>query len=218
MFKNTSKSEQTRERILKTAFQVFQEKGFEKATLRDIAATNRMSLGAVYYYFKSKEELLLAFYEQINQQVGKLYRAQGQPATPKGRFEKFMHLKLEVLQPHRRLLRIILKEAVDPESPLCPLAAASRPTLNASLELFREVAGEAGRALWIAHMALLGLWLHDRSQNQQLTRRAVGWVGSLLGWGALLAKVPGTGALRKTMQALIDELIGDEREDHDRAN
>lgn len=210
MFKNTAKSQQTRERILSAAASVFQDKGFERATLRDIAAANGMSLGSVYYYFKSKEELLLAFYEQINDQVDRAYRQQTEAASAAGRFQKLMQTKLELLEPHRRLLRIIMKEAVDPDSPLCPLSLESRPMLHTSLKLFREVGGEAARPLWIVHMALLGLWMHDRTPGYRLTRRAVGWFASLLGWAAKLARIPGISGIQKTMQTLIEDLMGEE--------
>ena len=210
MFKNTAKSQQTRERILSAASAVFQQKGFEKATLRDIAAADGMSLGAVYYYFKSKEELLLAFYEQVNEEVGEAYHRQTPEGSLAGRFQQLMQLKLQILAPHRRLLRIILKEAVDPESPLCPLSESSRPVLRTSLELFREVGGEAARGLWVGHMALLGLWLHDRTPDVRLTHKAISWVATLLTWSTRLAKIPGTSGIKKTLQTLMEELVGEE--------
>jgi len=210
MFKNTTKSQQTRQRILSAASAVFQQKGFEKATLRDIAAANGMSLGAVYYYFKSKEELLLAFYEEVNEQVGEAYRRRAPQGGLASRFEQLMQLKLEILTPHRRLLRIILKEAVDPESPLCPLHEASRPVLRTSLALFREVGGDAARGLWVGHMALLGLWLHDRTPDFRLTHQAISWAGTLLTWSLRLGKIPGTSGIKRTLQTLMEELVGEE--------
>jgi TetR/AcrR family transcriptional regulator, cholesterol catabolism regulator len=46
------------ESILRTAAQVFAEKGYHQASIRDIARETRVSLSGLYYYFKSKEELL----------------------------------------------------------------------------------------------------------------------------------------------------------------
>lgn len=45
-------------RILKAAVSVFAEKGFHRASIREIAATTGISLSGLYYYFKSKDELL----------------------------------------------------------------------------------------------------------------------------------------------------------------
>lgn len=46
------------EHILACATRVFSEKGYEGASIRDIARSSRVSLAGLYYYFRSKEELL----------------------------------------------------------------------------------------------------------------------------------------------------------------
>ncbi|HEX2091324.1 MAG TPA: TetR/AcrR family transcriptional regulator [Longimicrobiaceae bacterium] len=46
------------ESILRTAAQIFAEKGYHQASIRDIARATRVSLSGLYYYFSSKEELL----------------------------------------------------------------------------------------------------------------------------------------------------------------
>ena len=48
----------TRNRILKSAIELFISSGFEKATMREIAKKAGISPGAIYYYFKSKERIL----------------------------------------------------------------------------------------------------------------------------------------------------------------
>lgn len=44
--------------ILKASAAVFAEKGYDRASIRDISAATGVSLSGLYYYFKSKEELL----------------------------------------------------------------------------------------------------------------------------------------------------------------
>ena len=46
------------DRILRCAAQVFADKGYHRASIRDIAQRVGMSLAGLYYYFRSKEELL----------------------------------------------------------------------------------------------------------------------------------------------------------------
>lgn len=46
------------QRILKRASAIFAEKGYHKASIRDISAATGISLSGLYYYFRSKEELL----------------------------------------------------------------------------------------------------------------------------------------------------------------
>jgi len=53
----------TRERLIEAAAAVIGEKGFDRASLEEIAAQAGMTRGAVYGNFKNKEELFLAVIE-----------------------------------------------------------------------------------------------------------------------------------------------------------
>ena len=60
-----------RQRILDAATQVFAEKGFEYATISEIAKEAGMSTGLIYSYFKNKMDVLLSliliFLQTINE-------------------------------------------------------------------------------------------------------------------------------------------------------
>ena len=51
--------EQRREQILKAAVKVFGRKGYERATIADIAREARLAEGSIYNYFKNKADLLV---------------------------------------------------------------------------------------------------------------------------------------------------------------
>ena len=53
----------TRKRLIEAAAEVIAEKGFDRASLEEIAALAGMTRGAVYGNFKNKEELFLALIE-----------------------------------------------------------------------------------------------------------------------------------------------------------
>jgi AcrR family transcriptional regulator len=57
------KRARTRKRLIEAAAAVIGEKGFDRASLEDIAARAGMTRGAVYGNFKNKEELFLALIE-----------------------------------------------------------------------------------------------------------------------------------------------------------
>jgi len=66
MFKKAAtKGETTRQQILDTALRLFRERGFDEATMRDIASEAGVSLGNAYYYFPSKEAIVLAYYDLV---------------------------------------------------------------------------------------------------------------------------------------------------------
>jgi AcrR family transcriptional regulator len=53
-----SKYDQKLVHVLKTSAGVFADKGYHSTSMRDISRATKMSLSGLYYYFKSKEELL----------------------------------------------------------------------------------------------------------------------------------------------------------------
>jgi AcrR family transcriptional regulator len=55
---------QTRERLLQAAGRVFAERGYERATIDDVAAAAGLTKGAVYSSFAAKDELFYALMEQ----------------------------------------------------------------------------------------------------------------------------------------------------------
>lgn len=73
MTKNTSDPIQEqlikarREQILKAAIQVFAEKGFQRATIRDVAKTAGIADGTIYNYFENKTALILGILNYMNE-------------------------------------------------------------------------------------------------------------------------------------------------------
>ena len=66
---NMLKSEATRARILESALATFRERGFEKSTMREIAVAAGVAVGAAYYYFDSKDAIVMAFYQRAQQEM-----------------------------------------------------------------------------------------------------------------------------------------------------
>lgn len=58
-------SNETRERLLNVARELFAQKGFDATTNRDIADGAAITTGAIYHYYSSKAELYLAACEQV---------------------------------------------------------------------------------------------------------------------------------------------------------
>jgi len=61
--------EQTRIRLLESAVDVISEKGFDKASMREIASRADVADATIYNYFSTKEKLLYGYCEYIQQQV-----------------------------------------------------------------------------------------------------------------------------------------------------
>jgi AcrR family transcriptional regulator len=71
--------QEVRDRIVRAALSVFAEHGFHRATMQDIVRASGLSVGAIYTYFKSKSELILAGCDLITDQ--ELAQLNGRLAT-----------------------------------------------------------------------------------------------------------------------------------------
>ena len=58
-------AERTRARILASALSLFVKRGYEKTTFTDIAARLKMTKGAVYWHFETKETLLVELVREM---------------------------------------------------------------------------------------------------------------------------------------------------------
>lgn len=62
--------------ILKSAETLFASEGYHKASMENIADMSEMSVGALYFYFKNKEALLIELIDEIGQLVRKTLGAE----------------------------------------------------------------------------------------------------------------------------------------------
>ena len=65
----TPRQDNRRIQLLDAAARLFNERGFHATSMRDIAKEVGMLSGSIYYHFQSKEEMLLAVYEQGMQRI-----------------------------------------------------------------------------------------------------------------------------------------------------
>jgi AcrR family transcriptional regulator len=107
--------EDRKEQIVDAAIGVFSEKGFARATNRDIAEAAGITAGLIYHYFKSKEELLRAAIERRS--AAGLFRSIDKAMfdlEPEEMLRKLLTQMLEVVEQKRfvALMRVYLPEAI----------------------------------------------------------------------------------------------------------
>lgn len=59
----------TRQRIQDVALELFAEQGYEKTSLREIAEHLDVTKAALYYHFKTKEEILVGIFEDLSRPI-----------------------------------------------------------------------------------------------------------------------------------------------------
>jgi len=73
----------TRARIQHVALEMFAERGYERTSLREIAERLGVTKAALYYHFKSKEDIVRSFTEDYFERIDALIEwGQGQPPSP----------------------------------------------------------------------------------------------------------------------------------------
>ena len=76
-----------RERLVTAAARVLHEQGVEKTTLADIAQAADVPVGNIYYYFKTKDQLVGAAIDAHGQGLQVLIDALGRLSTPQERLK-----------------------------------------------------------------------------------------------------------------------------------
>lgn len=66
-----SRSKETKNKIIKTAVNLFSEKGYNNTSSNEIAAKSGVSIGSFYAYFKDKKQLFLEVFEDYCNHIKK---------------------------------------------------------------------------------------------------------------------------------------------------
>ena len=84
-----------RERLVAAACRVLHEQGVERTTLADIALTADVPVGNVYYYFKTKDQLVEAAIKAHGSNLEAMLSALDRRRTPQRRLKGLVHLWMD---------------------------------------------------------------------------------------------------------------------------
>lgn len=210
-----TRSEQTRENIYQAALRCFRERGFEQATMREIAKEAGVALGAAYYYYASKDALVMDFYQRSqNEFHEELVQSLGRATDFKVRLRTVIEAKFTHFAENRALLRA-LAQHTDPEHPLSPFGKETSAIREGDIAWFRaavegsrlhvpkDLQTYLPRLLWLYQMGLILFWVHDRSPNQARTQALFEKSLSVVVNLVKIASLPPLKPLRKTVLDLV---------------
>ena len=183
--KTRSTSEATRSLILRTALAFFRERGVEAVTMREIAKSADIALGAAYYYFPAKEAIVQAYYDQV--QADHFASVSAQLAEGKHNFLErlkiVLHSKLDILKGDRKLLGALFRYAGEPRHQLSVFGSATQVNRQQSIAVFRLAIGDERMsediraalpvALWALSMGFLLYFIYDDTPQQERTHKLV---------------------------------------------
>ncbi len=196
-----TKSGQTKALVLETALTMFRTKGYAKTTMRAIAAEAGVSLGSTYYYYASKDDLVLELYrESVTEQQAAASTALAGASGLTQRIKAAMHAGIDALTPYHGFGGAFIGSALPPQSPLNPFGEPSREVREAAVGIFSEVVEGAKvpaylrtqlpELLWLGYMGVVLFWVYDRSENQLRTRALVDGVAPLIAKAVGFARLP----------------------------
>jgi AcrR family transcriptional regulator len=214
-----AKSEQTRALIVETALRLFRERGYEATTMRAIAKEAGVSTGNAYYYFGSKEELIQAYYDELQEEHLKACRevlAREREFGP--RLMGVLKARVDTMVPYHAFAGKFFKFAAEPTSPLNPFSADSGPARAAAVAIYREVVDgsslkidaefrqELPELLWLYSMGIVLYWVHDTSpgcrKTYLLVDRTVPLVTKMVG----MSRLPGFKSVTRELVSVIRDV------------
>lgn len=212
--KTTPKSEETRQRILSAALQLFHDRGFEAATMRDIAVEAGVATGAAYYYFPSKDAIVMEFYRRSSDEMQRKIEAALESASGlEDRLLALIRVKWAHFAPHRRIMRSLLRNGADPGYPLSPFSAQTREIRAIDIVWFRRILIDCGLripkdlephlpdVLWFFQMGAIYFWVIDESPNQENSNRLLAIAARSI---ALLIRVSALPLMRPVRKAALE--------------
>src|SRR6266566_3676302 len=215
----TPRAQQTKSTIVEAALALFRERGYEAATMREIASRAGVSTGSAYYYFGSKEELIQEFYAIGHAEHLAASRAVLASQTELGaRLRGTLRALIDVQAPYHAFAATFYKHAAEPDSPLSPFSKESSLARDASIALYREVVdGSSARMtgdvrerlpelLWLYSMGVILYWVHDKSPSCARTYHLIDVTAPVAARLVAATRIPMLRSTVKDITALIDDL------------
>lgn len=101
----------TKDKILNAGVKVFSKKGFDKASVDDIAKEAQTAKGTLYYHFKSKDEILMAIFEQGIEDFSSYLKKKIEKINlPSEKLEILVGAQIDYFSVNRDFCRIFLTE------------------------------------------------------------------------------------------------------------
>jgi AcrR family transcriptional regulator len=219
--KATPKAEETGSRILDAALDLFRQEGFDSATMRDIAQKAGVATGAAYYYYPSKDAIVMDYYQRANAEMQPKIEAALQTARGlEDRLRELIRVKFAQFGPNRGVLRALLKNGADPKHPLSPFSDETKGIRDIDIAWFekilvdcgiripRDLAPELPGVLWFFQMGVIYFWVIDDSPRQARSEKLLDLASKNVATLVRISSIPLMRPVRKLALELIETVKG----------
>lgn len=124
----------TRQAILDAALCLFSDRGFESPTVDDIAAAADTGKGTIYNYFRTKEDILVAYISEQEARVQrKMARLLTRDLDAVSLLTLYLREQFRLKRPYRAFTRVFLSQVVLRGDAISSYLAAMQPAIDATL-------------------------------------------------------------------------------------
>jgi TetR/AcrR family transcriptional regulator, cholesterol catabolism regulator len=166
--RETERFEQRLGEILEHATNVFYEKGYDAASMRDLSRASGMSLAGLYYYFESKDRLLYLIQKHTFETVLRNLKSQLEVVSdPEMRVRVFIQNHLSYFMANRKAMTVLSHEDDTLTSEFgTEILALKREYVHAGIRLVDELKAANNRfanvSSRVAVLSLFGMmnWIY----------------------------------------------------------
>lgn len=184
--------------------------------MRGIAEESGVSLGNAYYYFRSKDEMILSFYRRLQDE--QLIACEGVLATErslKNRISGIIRAQMAVIMPYKKVFASLFKIAADPDNSLNPFSKETSDIREPCIQRFAlvvsgsdekipdDLQNELPFLLWMYHLGIVLFWIYDSSTGSLRTYRLLELSSEIVSNLINLTSMPIMVPLRKSILKLI---------------
>ena len=105
----------TKHLILENALELFAERGFKGTSISDIAKAAGVSKGLAYNYFKSKNDLMLAVFGLLEEEIGAMLIGIEKIDDPYEKLKMIINMTVKNLKEEEKFWRLYMNFAFQPE-------------------------------------------------------------------------------------------------------
>jgi AcrR family transcriptional regulator len=143
-----------------------------------------VATGAAYYYYTSKDAIVMDFYRRACDEMQESIRLglEGVENLENG-LSALIRVKLTHFGSNREVLRALLRNGADPKYPLSPFGAETKRIRGLDIAWFQQLIRQAAvrvprdltphlpGVLWFFQMGVILFWVTDDSPRQSRTER-----------------------------------------------
>lgn len=138
---NKRDSIETKSRILSVAEDIFSKFGFDGARVDDIAKEAGVNKALIYYYFKSKNEILETLFSKLIEDA-RIILVKSMEGTPdvcrNDGYRKLFDTYIRFVSEKRKIIRVAIAESAKTDRPSSIIMELGNLIINAEIEALRK--------------------------------------------------------------------------------